>query len=101
MNISFEDQIRERAYQMWQAGGMADGQAHVHWTCAEQAVVAERSAEPEIILTKAPARKAAAKTASKTTAKTKAAKPAAKVAAKVTARAPRARAKKSELSAAI
>ena len=71
MNTSFEDQIRERAYHLWLASGMADGMAHEHWTCAERAVVGEKAmpaeaAEPVVIVAKAepkPAkpRKAAAK----------------------------------------
>ena len=80
MTMSFEDQIRERAYHIWLSGGMADGQAHEHWVCAEQAMRGE-AAEPEIILTKAPIRKAAAGTKKKA-----ATKPASKAAV---AKAPR------------
>ena len=75
---------------------MADGLAHEHWVSAELAVrgeIAEHSAEPAIILTKAPARKAAKST---TNAAAKIAKPAVK------AKAPRAtKAKKVELSASL
>jgi hypothetical protein len=58
MNISFEDQIRERAYHLWLAGGMADGMAHEHWLSAEQAVLGQPVAsseadEPVVILTEA------------------------------------------------
>ncbi len=58
MNMNFEDQIRERAYHIWLAAGMADGQAVVHWVRAEQAVIGEKAisveaAEPVIIITKA------------------------------------------------
>ena len=77
MNTSFEDQIRERAYHLWLAGGMADGLAHEHWACAERAVLGDKSAEaePVVIITKAEpkpakARKAAAKPAAKPAAKT-------------------------------
>ena len=41
MHVSFEDQIRERAYQIWLAGGMTEGMAHEHWVSAERAVQAE------------------------------------------------------------
>jgi len=74
MNTSFEDQIRERAYQLWLAGGMAEGLAHEHWVCAERAVLGDKTtdSEPVVIITKAkptPAkpRKPAAKPAAKTT----------------------------------
>ena len=81
MHMSFEDQVRERAYHIWLSGGMADGLAHEHWTMAERAV---KAAEPVVILTKTkPAAKAkvAAKPAAAKAAKS-VAKPATKKAAK-------------------
>ena len=42
MTHSFEERIRERAYHLWQSGGMAHGTAHDHWIHAEQAVMSER-----------------------------------------------------------
>jgi hypothetical protein len=33
--------IRERAYEMWNASGRADGQADQHWLAAEREVLAE------------------------------------------------------------
>ncbi len=70
MNMNFEDQIRERAYHIWLAAGMADGQAVVHWVRAEQAVIGEKdisveAAEPVIIITKAKPSKAAKPAAAK------------------------------------
>lgn len=41
MSISFEEQVRERAYQIWLAAGMTEGTAHDHWVRAEQAVTNE------------------------------------------------------------
>ena len=76
--MSFEDQVRERAYHIWLSGGMADGLALEHWAMAERAM---KVSEPVVILTKA-AKTPAAKSVAKPKA---AAKPAAaKVAAKAT-----------------
>lgn len=41
MHTTFEEQVRERAYQIWLAAGMAEGMAHEHWVSAEQAVANE------------------------------------------------------------
>lgn len=92
--MSFEEQIRERAYHIWLAGGQADGQAIEHWVCAEQALRGEAAdAEPVVILTKAaakPRKAAAAKPVAKAKAtKTVAAKPVVKAKA---AKAPTAKA---------
>lgn len=90
--MTFEEQIRERAYHIWQAGGMADGQAHEHWVSAEQAV--RGASEPEVILTKAAPHK------TKAAAKPATAKSAAKAAKPAAGKTPRAsKAKKAELSA--
>jgi Protein of unknown function (DUF2934) len=93
MDISFEDLVRERAYHLWIAGGMADGHEHEHWAMAEQAVKAEA---PVVILTqKAPAKRAAKPVAAKVAAK----KPAAKAAAKSAK--PAAKKAKAEVSASL
>ena len=73
MDMSFEDLVRERAYHIWLAGGMASGLEHEHWVMAERAVKAD--VEPVVILTKA------AKPTAKRAPKAKvAAKPATKIA---------------------
>lgn len=93
MDISFEDLVRERAYHLWIAGGMADGHEHEHWAMAEQAVKAEA---PVVILTqKAPAKRAAKPVAAKVAAK----KPAAKAAAKSAK--PASKKAKAEVSASL
>ena len=80
--MSFEEQVRERAYHIWLADGMADGHAHEHWVYAEQALRgATASAEPVVIITKA-APKAAKAAAAKPAAKVKDAKASKPVAAK-------------------
>ncbi|MCX8255791.1 hypothetical protein RHAL1_03474 [Beijerinckiaceae bacterium RH AL1] len=97
MDISFEDLVRERAYHLWIAGGMADGHEHEHWAMAEQAVKAEA---PVVILTqKAPAKRAAKPVAAKVAAKKPAAKAAAKSAAKSAK--PAAKKAKAEVSASL
>lgn len=40
MQHMVENQIRERAYQIWMANGCVDGQADGHWFAAEQEVTA-------------------------------------------------------------
>lgn len=93
MDISFEDLVRERAYHLWIAGGMADGHEHEHWAMAEQAVKAEA---PVVILTqKAPAKRAAKPVAANVAAK----KPAAKAAAKSAK--PASKKAKAEVSASL
>jgi hypothetical protein len=93
MDISFEDLVRERAYHLWIAGGMADGHEHEHWAMAEQAVKAEA---PVVILTqKAPAKRAAKPVVAKAAAKKPAAKTAAKSAKPVSKKA------KAEVSASL
>ncbi len=87
--MSFEDQVRERAYHIWLSGGMADGMAHEHWAMAEQAV---KASAPLVILTKDAKKTAAKPTSAKSGAKlskaaAKVAKPAAKAGAKKAARA--------------
>lgn len=77
MDMSFEDQVRERAYHIWMSAGMEDGMAHEHWALAEQAVVAEikpakKAAAKKAVAVKAPAvRKTVGKTAAAKAAKAK------------------------------
>jgi Protein of unknown function (DUF2934) len=39
MQRSLENQIRERAYQLWEASGYQDGAADQHWLAAEREAV--------------------------------------------------------------
>lgn len=36
MDGAFEEQVRQRAYEIWVDLGRADGQAHDHWIAAER-----------------------------------------------------------------
>jgi hypothetical protein len=40
MEQSLQLRIRDRAYEMWNAGGRLDGQADQHWLAAEREVLA-------------------------------------------------------------
>jgi len=40
MQQNVENRIRERAYQLWEAGGYQDGAADQHWLAAEREVLA-------------------------------------------------------------
>jgi hypothetical protein len=44
MDISLENRIRERAYEMWTAAGCAHGQAEQHWLAAEREILATSAA---------------------------------------------------------
>ena len=44
MDIAFEHEIRRRAYEIWTACGMNDGEAEHHWLSAEHAVRSEAGA---------------------------------------------------------
>jgi hypothetical protein len=44
MEDSLQHRIRERAYQLWDAGGRAEGQAEQHWLAAEREVLAQAAA---------------------------------------------------------
>jgi Protein of unknown function (DUF2934) len=49
-HTSLEQRIRERAYEIWNAHGRANGNAHDHWFAAEREVFASfsaRSPNPE------------------------------------------------------
>jgi len=37
-----QDQIRERAYQLYESGGRQDGRAHDDWFTAEQQILSQR-----------------------------------------------------------
>jgi hypothetical protein len=39
MEQSVQERIRERAYQLWDAGGRVEGQADQHWLCAEREIL--------------------------------------------------------------
>ncbi len=39
MESTLQHRIRERAYEIWQAHGQADGKADEHWRLAERAVL--------------------------------------------------------------
>ena len=44
MDIAFEHEIRQRAYAIWVASGMNEGEAEAHWLRAERAVHTEAKA---------------------------------------------------------
>ena len=44
MDIAFEHEIRQRAYAIWVASGMNEGEAEAHWLHAERAVHTEAEA---------------------------------------------------------
>ena len=44
MEQSVQEQIRERAYQLWDTSGRMNGQAEQHWLAAEREILAERLA---------------------------------------------------------
>ena len=48
MEQSLHHRIRERAYEMWKAGGRIDGRADQHWLAAEREVLAEMTADPKV-----------------------------------------------------
>jgi hypothetical protein len=56
MTTSLEQQIRERAFHLWEAAGRPHGQSDRHWLAAEREVGAA-VAQPEAM--KAPTKKAA------------------------------------------
>ena len=64
MDASFEQKIRERAYNIWMAAGREDGLAELHWLSAEQAVMGEITI-PNAKVVKARAAKPAAAAAKK------------------------------------
>jgi len=44
MQSNLQNRIRERAYEIWNAGGRLHGQAEQHWLAAEREVLATSSA---------------------------------------------------------
>jgi hypothetical protein len=45
MDLSLQGRIRERAYEIWNAGGRMHGQGEQHWIAAERQVLAEMAAQ--------------------------------------------------------
>jgi hypothetical protein len=45
MELSLQERIRERAYQIWNASGRVQGQAKQHWLAAERQVLSEMAAQ--------------------------------------------------------
>jgi hypothetical protein len=62
MQSNLENQIRERAYHLWEASGYQDGAADQHWLAAESEVLAAFAAS-----TSAAETSAHSKTGKKTT----------------------------------
>ena len=48
MERSLEQQIRERAYDIWNASGRENGRAAEHWLSAERELLASQAAAAEI-----------------------------------------------------
>ena len=76
MDIAYQDRIRLRAYEIWMAAGMNEGDADRHWLDAEQAVresmvSTSLTGSPPVKVTSAAARKAGAQAGSAKLAKTK------------------------------
>jgi len=46
MEPSLEQRIRERAYEIWNATGRADGHADEHWLFAERELLATPTTQP-------------------------------------------------------
>jgi hypothetical protein len=62
MQQGLENQIRERAYQLWEASGYQDGATDQHWLAAEREVLASFAASTSTTESPAPS-----KTGTKTT----------------------------------
>jgi hypothetical protein len=45
MESSLQNRIRERAYQLWNAGGRIDGHAEEYWLAAERELLGEMAAQ--------------------------------------------------------
>ena len=48
MNGAFEEQVRQRAYEIWTMEGRHDGRAHQHWLAAERDVQAGATTKPAV-----------------------------------------------------
>jgi Protein of unknown function (DUF2934) len=44
MELSLHHRIRQRAYEIWDAGGRLDGQAEQHWLAAEREALEQMNA---------------------------------------------------------
>ena len=51
MEQALQRRIRERAYELWNAGGRVEGQADHDWLVAEREVLSEMSREIAVIQT--------------------------------------------------
>lgn len=92
MDYAFEQKVRERAYEIWMAAGMADGVADEHWLRAEQSVLNEAaSPTTHSALERASKVKATADVPAGTASSAKPAKPRAATAKAATARKTQAR----------
>jgi hypothetical protein len=54
MEHTLEQRIRQRAYEIWNADGRADGKADEHWLAAEREVLSSLSARPPALKASAP-----------------------------------------------
>jgi Protein of unknown function (DUF2934) len=45
MESSLQNRIRERAYELWNAGGRIDGHAEQYWLAAERELLGEMAAQ--------------------------------------------------------
>jgi hypothetical protein len=45
VETSLQDRIRERAYEIWNAGGRTHGRAEQHWLAAEREILAQVTSE--------------------------------------------------------
>jgi hypothetical protein len=45
MQSNLQNRIRERAYEIWNAGGRVHGQEEQHWLAAEREILAQMTAE--------------------------------------------------------
>jgi|SoiMethySBSTD1v2_1073268.scaffolds.fasta_scaffold2471275_1 hypothetical protein len=71
MQTEREAQIRERAYQLWMAGGCRDGEAESHWLAAERDVLAAFASSAPARKPRAARRPADAASVAKAPAKTR------------------------------
>ena len=74
MDGVFEEQVRQRAYEIWVDLGRAEGQAHDHWIAAERDLLTQTGKPKKARPTAAKAKPAEAKTVKATSAKGVAAK---------------------------
>jgi hypothetical protein len=65
MELSVQDRIRERAYQLWDANGRVEGHAEQHWLTAEREILAEHLAPSAVVPAKARAPRSRSRSRSK------------------------------------